>query len=314
MNEYNADIKLNEKNDYFFEGNDEDNSMKIFIENKTQLFNENDEEEDNLIYKSKDNNINNNVTKLQTACETREIENVEVNNSNNNLLASQKSNIFIQTQTELFDIPSVNNNNSFNEEKKILGRKKKNSSSSVLSKRNKFSKDNLIHKFKTIFYQKFLIVLINNLIPLCGLGKDLKIRKVESDFIKDLTINLNLDILKKTVAEYFSFEISKKYTKQEKNSNQNIINMLKNLLVSKEKFNKLLNTKIEDLYQIFIHDDCVSIIYNEFDIDLSEAKMNSLKYFLELEKQEDYRKSLEKACKDIYFFFDKNKARKLLNK
>jgi len=216
MNEYNADIKLNEKNDYFFEGNDEDNSMKIFIENKSQLFNENDEEEENLIYKSKDNNITNNVTKLQTACETREIENVEVNNSNNNLLASQKSNIFIQTQTELFDIPSVNN--SFNEEKKILGRKKKNSSSSIQSKRNKFSKDNLIRKFKTIFYQKFLIVLINNLIPLCGLGKDLKIRKVESDFIKDLTINLNLDILKKTIAEYFSFEISKKYTKQKKNS------------------------------------------------------------------------------------------------
>ena len=312
MSNYNVDNNINDKNDYLLEGNDEDNSINLFIENKGSLFNENDEEEENLIYKSKDSNINNNITKLVTAGETREIENVEVNNSNNNLLASQKSNIFIQTQTELFDIPSVNN--SFNEEKKILGRKKKNSSSSILSKRNKFSKDNLIHKFKTIFYQKFLIVLINNLIPLCGLGKDLKIRKVESDFIKDLTINLNLDILKKTVAEYFSFEISKKYTKQEKNSNQNIINMLKNLLVSKEKFNKLLNTKIEDLYQIFIHDDCVSIIYDEFDIDLSEAKMNSLKYFLELEKQEYYRKSLEKACKDIYFFFDKNKARKLLNK
>ena len=216
MNEYNVDIKLNEKNDYFFEGNDEDNSMKIFIENKSQLFNENDEEEENLIYKSKDNNITNNVTKLQTACETREIENVEVNNSNNNLLASQKSNIFIQTQTELFDIPSVNNN-SFNEEKKILGRKKKNSSSSIQSKRNKFSKDNLIHKLKTMFYQKFLIILMNNLISLCCLGIDVKIRKVNSDYIKDLTINLNLDILKKTIADYFSLEISKKYTKHENN-------------------------------------------------------------------------------------------------
>ena len=81
--------------------------------------------------------------------------------------------------------------------KKTLGRKKKNSNSSIQSKRNKFSKDNLIHKFKTIFYQKFLIALVNNLIPICGLGKDLKIRKVESEFIKDLTINLNLDILKK---------------------------------------------------------------------------------------------------------------------
>ena len=307
MSNYNVDNNINDKNDYLLEGNDEDNSINLFIENKGSLFNENDEEEENLIYKSKDSNINNNITKLVTAGETREIENVEVNNSNNKLSASQ---IFIQTQTELFEIPSVN---SVNEEKKTLGRKKKNSNSSIQSKRNKFSKDNLIHKFKTIFYQKFLIALVNNLIPICGLGKDLKIRKVESEFIKDLTINLNLDILKKTVAEYFSFEISKKYTKQEKNSNQNIINMLKSLLISKEKFNKLLYTKIEDLYKIFIHEDCVNIIYNEFGIDLSEKKMNSLKYFLDLEEKEEYRKSLEKACKDIYFFFDKKKARKILN-
>ena len=307
MSNYNVDNNINDKNDYLLEGNDEDNSINLFIENKGSLFNENDEEEENLIYKSKDSNINNNITKLVTAGETREIENVEVNNSNNKLSASQ---IFIQTQTELFDIPSVN---SVNEEKKTLGRKKKNSNSSIQSKRNKFSKDNLIHKFKTIFYQKFLIALVNNLIPICGLGKDLKIRKVESEFIKDLTINLNLDILKKTVAEYFSFAISKKYTKQEKNSNHNIINMLQSLLISKEKFKKLLDTKIEDLYKIFINDDCVNIIYNEFGIDLSEKKMNSLKYFLDLEEKEEYRKSLEKACKDIYFFFDKKKARKSLN-
>ena len=307
MSNYNVDNNINDKNDYLLEGNDEDNSINLFIENKGSLFNENDEEEENLIYKSKDSNINNNITKLVTAGETREIENVEFNNSNNKLSASQ---IFIQTQTELFDIPSVN---SVNEEKKTLGRKKKNSNSSIQSKRNKFSKDNLIHKFKTIFYQKFLIALVNNLIPICGLGKDLKIRKVESEFIKDLTINLNLDILKKTVAGYFSFDISKKYTKQEKNSNQNIINMLKSLLISKKQFNKLLDTKIEDLYKIFIDDDCVNIIYNEFGIDLSEKKMNSLKYFLDLEEKEDYRKSLEKACKDIYFFFDKKKARKSLN-
>ena len=308
MSNYNVDNNINDKNDYLLEGNDEDNSINLFIENKGSLFNENDEEEENLIYKSKDSNINNNITKLVTAGETREIENVEVNNNSNNKLSA--SQIFIQTQTELFDIPSVN---SVNEEKKTLGRKKKNSNSSIQSKRNKFSKDNLIHKFKTIFYQKFLIALVNNLIPICGLGKDLKIRKVESEFIKDLTINLNLDILKKTVAEYFCFEISKKYTKQEKNSNQNIIYMLKSLLISKKQFNKLLDTKIEDLYKIFINDDCVNIIYNEFGIDLSEKKMNSLKYFLDLEEKEDYRKSLEKACKDIYFFFDKKKARKSLN-
>ena len=304
MSNYNVDNNINDKNDFLLEGNDEDNSINLFIENKGSLFNENDEEEENLIYKSKDSNINNNITKLVTAGETREIENVEVNNSNNKLSASQ---IFIQTQTELFEIPSVN---SVNEEKKTLGRKKKNSNSSIQSKRNKFSKDNLIHKFKTMFYQKFLIILMNNLISLCGLGKDVKIRKVNNEFIKDLKINLNLDILKKTIADYFSFEISKKYSKQKKNSNENIINELKK--ISNEKFNKLLNAKIEDIYNIFIDNDCVKIISNEFGIDLYGQENNSLNYFLSLEEEPIYRKCLENACKNIYSFFDKKKARKLL--
>ena len=151
---------------------------------------------------------------------------------------------------------------------------------------------------------------MNNLISLCCLGIDVKIRKVNSDYIKDLTINLNLDILKKTIAEYFSLEISKKYTKHEKNSNEIIINMLKK--ISNKKFNKLLNTKIEDIYNIFINNDCVKLISNEFGIDLYGQKNNSLNYFLNLEEECVYRKYLENACKNIYSFFDKKKARKLL--
>ena len=119
-----------------------------------------------------------------------------------------------------------------------------------------------------------------------------------------------MDILKKTIAEYFSLEISKKYTKHEKNSNEIIINMLKK--ISNKKFNKLLNTKIEDIYNIFINNDCVKIISNEFGIDLYGQKNNSLNYFLNLEEEPIYRKYLENACKNIYSFFDKKKARKLL--
>ena len=151
---------------------------------------------------------------------------------------------------------------------------------------------------------------MNNLISLCGLGKDVKIRKVNSEFIKDVTINLNLDILKKTIADYFSFEISKKYTKHEKNSNENIMNILKK--ISNEKFNKLLNTKIEEIYNIFINNDCVKIILNEFGIDLYGKENNSLNYFLNLEEDSKYRKKLEIECKNIYSFFDKRKARKSL--
>ena len=308
MKDYN-----NKLNDKYIEKLDEENYEKNILNYYSPLFNDN--EEDDLICKIKDHNIYNNLSKFETQYTTNNLfdfGNVENFNINNNNLSLQKndSNNYVQTQEEFFVIPSVNFNNNFNQEKKILGRKKKNSSSSIQSKRNKFSKDNLIRKFKTIFYQKFLIVLMNNLISLCGLGKDVKIRKVNSEFIKDVTINLNLDILKKTIADYFSFEISKKYSKQEKNSNENIINMLKK--ISNEKFNKLLNTKIEEIYNIFINNDCVKIILNEFGIDLYGKENNSLNYFLNLEEDSNYRKDLEIECKNIYSFFDKRKARKLL--
>jgi hypothetical protein len=318
---------FDERNETIFERNEEDNSMNLFMQNKLTSIHESDNEEDDLIYKSKVNSIVNNNSDLITAEMTHN--NLSVPNNNNfvqnsnnifnnndfilmpiaemNILPDSNKNYLVQNTS--FIIPSVPVNH--NQEKKMLGRKKKNSDSFNTSNRNKFSKDNLIHKFKTIFYQKFLINLTNNLISI-NLGKDSKIRKVNSDFIKDLTINLNLEILQKTLADYFSFKISKKYTKQEENSNEKIINNLKKILKSQEKFNKLLNTKIEDLYKIFIQDDCVKIIYDEFHIDLSNQEMNSLNYFLDKEEDPAYKLCLENACKNIYTFFDKQKARKIL--
>ena len=128
MKDYN-----NKLNGNLFKSNDED-FLKFFNENRCQLFNEKDDnEEDNLIYKTKDIYINNNLSRLVT-CENSpnnlyEIENVEIKNTNNNNLStSQKttdSNNYVLTQAELFVIPSINFNNNLNKEKKILGRKKK---------------------------------------------------------------------------------------------------------------------------------------------------------------------------------------------
>ena len=109
MNDYN-----NKSNNYFFERNDEENSLNNFIENRSPLFNENDDEEENLIYKTKDFYINNNVSKLVT-CENSpnnlcENESVEINNTNNNKLSVSKKttdpNNYVLTQAELFIIPS----------------------------------------------------------------------------------------------------------------------------------------------------------------------------------------------------------------
>ncbi len=153
---------------------------------------------------------------------------------------------------------------------------------------------------------------MNNLISSCSLGKDAKIRKVNRKIIQSTKINLNLDILKKNYSWLFSFEISKKFKKIEKNSNENIINMLKKN--SNEKFKKLLITKIKEIYDIFIKNDCVIIISNEYGIDLYGQENNSLNYFLNLKEIPIYRKFLEITCKDIYSYFDEREAIKELNK
>ena len=266
-------------NELYINSFGENNEDSLFFNqnNNLSLDEFNNEVDNNTIFMTKDYNINNNISEFNTKEKTPNI---------------------------IFTNPSNNSNINLNQKKK-LGRKRKNSTEQS-NNRNKFSKDNLIHKFKTIFYQKFLIVLINNLIFSCGLGKDFKIRKVSNDYIKDLKINLNLDILNKTVAEYFSFDLSKIYKNQEKDLNKKIIDMLK----SKENYNKLLDKKIDYLYKIFIDDNCVTIINNEFGIDLSGKEYNSLNYFLELEEDPIYRQYLKNTCKDIYSFFDKNKARK----
>ena len=177
-NQLNNDLYLNS-----FEANCED--FLFFNQNNNLSLDENNDEEENIkIYK--DYNINNSISEFNTKEKTPNI--IDINHSNT------------------FDI-NLN-------QKKKLGRKRKNSTEQS-NNRNKFSKDNLIHKFKTIFYQKFLIVLINNLIFSSGLGKDFKIRKVSNDYIKDLKININLDILNKTIAEYFSL-IYQKYIKIKK--------------------------------------------------------------------------------------------------
>ena len=122
MNDY-----TNKLNENFFDSIDE---KKIFEYYCPLLI---DDEEDDLTYKIKDININNNLSNLVT-CEYSpnnlcEIENVKINNINNNNLSelqkTKDSNNYVLTQAELFFIPSVNFNNSFNQEKKFLGRKKK---------------------------------------------------------------------------------------------------------------------------------------------------------------------------------------------
>ena len=129
-------------------------------------------------------------------------------------------------------------------------------------------------------------------------------------------INLIKKVLKNNQIVYncnalYNYIENKKYETFfcENNAGHKDIKKIK-LNINTENYNKLLDKTIDYLYKIFIDDNCVTIINNEFGIDLSGKEKNSLKYFLELEEDPIYRQYLENACKDIYSFFDKEKARK----
>ena len=68
-------------------------------------------------------------------------------------------------------------------------------------------------------------------------------------------------------------------------------------------FNVLFETKIDDLYKIFINDNCVNINKKLFTIE-SELSLN---YFLNKIVDKPYKEDLEKKWKDIYSFFNPNK-------
>ena len=182
--------------------------------------------------------------------------------------------------------------------KKKRGRKKIDDFS--LSDKNKYSLDNQINKFKTTFIQDFIINIANLLKEKC-ININKKFLKINKKVIKDLNIKKNINLLNSNVEKLFTYEISEKY-KYERYLNKKLMEKIINL----NKFNKLFfETKIDDLYQIFIKENCCEIIKEKYSIETNK----SLKYYLEKIKDINYRKCLEKSWKNIYDFFDYNKIK-----
>ena len=138
------------------------------------------------------------------------------------------------------------NNNEINNELKNqkLGRKRKNSNEK--GAHNKYSKDNLIKKCKSILLNN-LSNFINNYIKKIYKDNNNKkkikrqLLKLNQEIISD-TKN-SKELLNKTLKEIFSQDISKKYKKYEKNYNKNLIDDLLNEEneEKRKKFNALFD-------------------------------------------------------------------------
>ena len=197
----------------------------------------------------------------------------------------------------LSNIPQVNytENNNFQFKR---GRKKKDDISN--RKRNKFCNDNLNHRLKTLYFQKFLITLINTKIKSCFKEQKYTIIKINSDIIKDIKNKSNLDLLNSTLGEFLSKEISIKFYKKDKHHNYFEIQKLLNTKF-KQEFETILNTKLIELYNIFISNDSLKIIKNKFNFIF---KCNYITLINELDESNEYKDKLKKFCLNYINFLN----------
>ena len=226
------------------------------------------------------------------------------NNSNNKILTINQ-----EIVNETFLNKKDNLNENINKIKR--GRKRKDEKENFLNKktnRTKYAKDNLIHKFKTFFYQKFLVNLLNSLIRTYYKTQIFSIKKFEGKMIKNVTIKYNLKLLNSTISKILNYDISKKYKKYELNSNQQILNIIKKV----DFFKKILDLHLCELYQIYKSENCQEYLEKYYEL---KEKINNLNDDIdENQSENEYKNELKKMCLNIYSFFDKKKARKLKSK
>jgi hypothetical protein len=255
------------------------------------------------IFKKKNEDFKENFYLKNSQIKTKK-KNFFDNNSNNKILTINQ-----EIVNETFLNKKDNLNENINKIKR--GRKRKDENENFLNKktnRTKYAKDNLIHKFKTFFYQKFLVNLLNSLIRTYYKTQIFSIKKFEGKMIKNVTIKYNLKLLNSTISKILNYDISKKYKKYELNSNQQILNIIKKV----DFFKKILDLHLCELYQIYKSENCQEYLEKYYEL---KEKINNLNDDIdENQSENEYKNELKKMCLNIYSFFDKKKARKLKSK
>ena len=298
------------KNEYNFDNNNIKNNESQYISIFNNVFNFNFENENR---KDKFDNTNELYIKLPPN-EESSTSAVSTSNKNSCLLIQTINECFSFSKKKEIDVNYISpicheqsfslSSKNFNFSKDLLngkkrGRKKKGDNSS--SNKNKFSIDNQINKFKTTFYQKFIIEMANILKNKYSKKTD-NFKKINKKVIKDLNIKKNLNLLNSKIEKLFSYDISDKYYCTEKKANQILLDEIKNLNNNIKLF---FNTKIDDLYKIFINKDCINIMKKKYEIITDK----SLYYYLDEINDINYRNNLEKTWKNIYSFFDDKKIK-----
>ena len=167
-------------------------------------------------------------------------------------------------------------------------------------KKNVKNLDNIVRKMKTIafnlilkYYNKRIKEIKNN-----NLGKGVNYKvllKINQEQIQKLSVNYNKSLLKRTMKDIFSADISRKYKDYPLSHNKYIIKMLLNEEDEKKRneLNKLFNKTFLDCLKQLRGDEKIDGLegleqsYNEFinnEIKKLNFNENNIKYINEIEK------------------------------
>ena len=218
---------------------------------------------------------------------------IEFNNSNDDF-CSDSLNLYpnIPEENTIENLSTNVNTNNLNEntesEKKTIGKKRR--------------IDNIIYKFKTKFFQNYLIGICNKLIEKYSPNETKRFKKVKHKIISILNITPNLNLLSSPLTKFLSYDISDMYKNCDKKNNENLANEYSKF---NKYFKRLFEYKIESLYKIFINDNCKNINKNKFTIE-SDLSLN---YFLNEIDNIKRKEKTEIKWKDIYSFFSNKKTK-----
>jgi len=262
------------------------------VDNSFDAYNDDNYSEPNI---GKDSFIEKENTK--TEYEVNFDENLFCNNCNyDNESEIDSKIIFITNQTtnqkaKIFKIKKMN--------KKVKkGRKKKGDYNPNKIKHRKTASDIIKQKIKVRFVQStmnYLNDLYKKYLVHNKRNANIFLRKIKTDFTKSLERNKILEYFSKTLRQFYSSNLSDKFTKMNKNYNKNNIDKLCQEDKAKDII-ELLNKTLKDVYEIYINNEI-----SKFSL------MNDLKKIEEKHGTAYMNRYKEKALKLIIIYKKKGK-------
>lgn len=193
-----------------------------------------------------------------------------------------------------------------NEEK--LEKKKRGRKTLCRSKKeehNKYSSDNIIKKIKSKLFD-YLIQFMNKLLEKITIN--IKLSKLSYKYISTLSRENELKLLKKTLKEILSFDITGKFKYKKTDYNKEIINKIinsENIIYQKGSFDYytlrfILNLTFVDWLDAFTGKNTFEQLAYKYDVDLTNINFNLLKdNFIGIDK---LLLNLEKNIDDCRYF------------